>query len=135
VSGQDKLLQDLKLWVLERIGTDPATPTYGSRLDGGVINGEEVPTFIGMMVNERVAAEIRSEVISLLQRYQAAQYEKLREETILYVGKNTLDASEIIQSIDSVRIRSESTTIIVSVHLTTLANQSLNLTFPVAQGL
>lgn len=131
VSGENKLRQDLRLWVLERIGTDPATPTYGSRLDGGIIDGEEVPTFIGQIVNAQIEAEIRSEVITLLQRYQAMQYEKIRNETILYSGKNTLEANEIIKTIDLVRVYAENTTIIVNVYISTLANTTLNLTIPI----
>lgn len=136
VSGRAKLQQDLKLWVLERIGSDPATPTYGSRLDGGIINGVEVPTFIGTIINDQVAAEIRSEIITLIQRYQQGQFEKVRNETILYTGKNTLDKDELIKTLDSVRVRAEGTTIIVSVTITTMADNTVSLTLPLTeQGL
>lgn len=131
VSGRAKLLQDLRLWVLERIGTDSATPTYGSRLDGGIINEQEIPTFIGRFINDQVAADIRAEVVSLVQRYQQGQFEKVRNETILYTGKNTLDADELIQSLDNVRVKADGTTIIVSVDITTMANNTVTLTLPV----
>jgi hypothetical protein len=44
VTGKEKLFQDLKLWLLERVGTDPSTPTFGSRLDGGVVDGQIIPS-------------------------------------------------------------------------------------------
>ena len=37
VSGQNKLIQDLKNWLLEPRGTDPIHPGYGCTLDGGML--------------------------------------------------------------------------------------------------
>ncbi len=130
VSGKAKLLQDLKLWVLERIGTDSSTPTYGSRLDGGVIDGEELPSFIGEVMTASNISQIRAELINLLTSYQQVQYEKIRNETLMFNGKNTLDEGEVLDSIDSVDIKTVGDKVLAQVRLTSLAGESFKLTVP-----
>lgn len=134
VSGKDKLLQDLSLWVLERIGVDPATPSYGNLLDGGIVNDTEIPGFIGEIVGQNILNEIRNEVLDILQRYQAMQYEKIRRETLAYIGLNTLDEDEVLQNINSVKVTSVGTTVLVQVIITTLAGSNVKLTIPIAEG-
>jgi hypothetical protein len=134
VSGQDKLLQDLKLWVLERMGTDPLTPGYGSRLDGGVENGRLLPSYIGRIMSERTIAEIKAEVTDLLTRYQTDQYNKLRTENLRYGGNNTFDAGEIIATVNSIKVVIPTPDLIaVQVSLTTMAQTNINLTIPLSQ--
>ena len=83
-------MQDLKCLLIERVGTDPATPDFGSQF--------ETDTYIGSVYTEILAAEARAEVLELLQGYQAAQLEKIKEETIAYNGLNTLEAGEVIEN-------------------------------------
>jgi len=125
VSGKEKLLQDLKLWILERVGTDPATPSYGSNLDSDQIIGE--------MGTADTLNRIRIDVLNLLQKYQNMQYQKLRAETIQYAGKTTLDKEEIIQEVTSVDVKAIDTTALVQVFITTLTGNVLKLTLPVEQ--
>jgi len=132
VQGRDKLRQDLTLWLMERIGQDPMTPTYGSRLDGGVIGGREIPSYIGQIASDNNSNQIRMEVLDLLVEYQNMQLDKIRNETLLYRGKNTLEADEVIDSINSVDVTQIGTTILVRVVLTTLGNTSLKVTLPIA---
>lgn len=135
VSGREKLKQDLMLWVLEKVGTDPATPTYGNKLDGGQIDNTIIPTFIGQIVNEQTIMAIQSEVVDLVQRYQSMQYEKMRQETIQYGGPNTLEAGEVIDRISSVQTKSmNGTTVLVQMQVTTLTGTELKLTIPVTAG-
>ena len=133
VSGRAKLLQDLKLHILERIGIDPSTPTIGSRLDGGTVNGSYIESFIGRIMDEEALNEIRSEVIGILQRYQNLQYEKVRSETLRYQGKNTLTAEEIIETIDKVEVTGIGNIAIVQIRLTTLSGSPIKITIPVGQ--
>lgn len=134
VSGRDKLLQDLRLWVLEKMGVDPSTPTYGNTLDGSVVDGIEHEGFIGQLMTQDNLNEIRNIVIDLLQRYQVMQFEKIRQETLMYLGENTLDEGEVLERIDSVDVKSIGTTVLVSVRVTTLDEQSFRLTIPVPNG-
>jgi hypothetical protein len=130
VEGRDKLIQDLKLWILERIGTDPSTPTFGSRLDGGFENGRQLPSYIGQIISDEVLGSIRNEIIVLIQRYQAMQYQKMRSETIQYLGKNTLAQGEVVESINSVNVTSTGSIVVVQVIITTLQGNQLKLTLP-----
>lgn len=134
VSGAYKLAQDLRLWVLERIGNDPATPTFGSRLDGGVIDGQEVPSFIGQIGSEALVSEIRAEVVALLGAYQQNQIAKMKREMILYNGKHTLEADETLHIINSVEATQQGTQIIVRVTCQTLAGTTFRLLIPTNQG-
>lgn len=131
VSGKQKLLQDLRLWVLERIGLDPSTPTFGSRFDGGFINGEEVSGFVGQIDSQEMLMAIRNETIELIQRYQAMQFDKIRNEAIMFGGDNTLDEGEVIDSIDDINVKSIGTTVLVQVRLLTIDGSALKLTIPV----
>jgi hypothetical protein len=132
VTGREKLRQDLSLWLLERIGTDPMTPTYGSRLDGGLIDGREIPSYIGQLGTTQNLNLIRMEILDLLTSYQNMQLDKVRRETLLYRGRNTLEADEVIDSIDSVEVTQVGTTILARIILTTLGETSLKLTLPIA---
>lgn len=134
VSGRDKLLQDLKLWVLEKIGTDPATPGYGSRLDGGIEDGTNVPSFIGRIAQDQTVMEIRSEIIDLIIRFQAMQYDSIRAETIRYGGHNTMSADQVVSTIESVDIKFVGTMVIAQVKIGTLDGTIVRLTMPVAGG-
>lgn len=131
LGGRDKLLQDLKLWILERIGSDPATPTYGSRLDGGTENNAPVDSVIGQIVSDEVLMGIRGEVIRLIENYQAMQYEKLRAETIAYLGPTTLEAGEIVDSINTIQTKAIGTTVLVQVSLNIANGDVIKLTLPV----
>lgn len=132
VAGRDKLRQDLTLWLTERIGSDPMTPTYGSRLDGGIIDGKEAPSFIGQIASTNNMNQIRAEVLDLLTEYQNMQLDKVRNETLLYRGKNTLEADEVIDTINSVDVTQVGTTVLVRVVITTLGRTSLKVTLPIA---
>lgn len=130
VTGRQKLFQDLKLWILERIGTDSATPTYGSTLDGGVIGGEEVPSYIGQPATRERLLEIESEIAALLGRYQQEQLEKMRREVILFQGEHTLSEDEILYRVNSIDTAQVGDTVYVRVLCTTLAGNNFQLTIP-----
>lgn len=130
VSGAAKLAQDLRLWVLERIGTDPATPTYGSALDGGIIDGQEVPSYIGQLVSGARVAEIQAEVYRLLESYQQVQLQKMQDEMALFNGKHTLSADEVLASIESVDTAVSYDMIIVKVTIITAGDNSINILIP-----
>lgn len=134
VSGAYKLAQDLRLWVLERIGTDPATPTFGSRLDGGVIDGESIEPFIGHLGSESLLSEIRSEVSTLLGQFQQQQIAKMKSDMLLNDGKTTLTAEEILHVVNSIEATQVATQVIIRVNCTTLAGSTFRLLIPTTQA-
>lgn len=131
VSGRQKLIQDLRLWVTEKVGHDPLLPTYGSRLDGGVIDGEEIDSYIGQLATQENMNLIRIEVIRRIQEYQAQQYEKMSAEALLYGGRNTFEEDEIVDEILDVSAVQVDTIILVRVLLSTLSGSTVKLTIPV----
>lgn len=123
VTGKDKLIQDLRCALIEQTATDPATPEFGSDLG--------TDTYIGQVYNETLAEEARTEVMNVLLQYQAAQLQKLQDETITYNGLNTFDESELIDTIDSIDSIFSGDTLIIRVQLTTLAKDQIKIDVPV----
>ena len=116
LTGQNKLVQDIRLWLQEPLGTGYTTPGFGSLLSG----------MVGQAQSSGIASKIQSEVLRVLQLYQGQQVLNLQtaqnSAQLSYYNK-----SEIIQSIDSVSISLQQTTVIANVLITTLANSSVNL--------
>jgi len=121
----------LRLLVLEKVGHDPLLPTYGSRLDGGVIDGEELDSYIGTLATQENLNQIRIEIIRLIENYQQEQFDKMANETIAYGGRNTFEEDEVIDDILNVEVIQIATTILIRVLLTTLAGTTLKVTVPI----
>ena len=113
-SGGNKLVQDLTRWLEEPLGTGYTTPGFGSLLPGMV--GQP----------QTNSSTIQNEVQRVLQLYQGQQALMLQNAQnsaqLSYWNK-----SEIIQSINSVKVNIQNDTALVSVQLTTLANNKLNI--------
>lgn len=127
VRGQDKLSQDLTLWILEPIGQGFTTPSFGSILDSFDSNGNH--RFIGRNIDAQTLSEIRAEVDRILNLYQQHQIEtikisQIRGELDLYSKKEILN--EIV-SINADTTPDELTAIIVDAKIRTAAGQSIAL--------
>ena len=129
VRGRDKLVQDLTLWLLEPLGTGFMTPGFGSTLNTVVARdsrGRQQGRFIGRPFNERVAAEVESEVDRVLNLYQQDQVQKIRSAQLqgrLYLYSK----KEILNSIDDINTTIDNDRAIVQAAITTGANQDLTL--------
>ncbi len=88
VYGSEKLKQDLCLWVTERYGIDRFHPKMGSVL----------PDFIGSVINSNTRSMIQSEVLRILQNYQAVQMQGIKSAPHKY------SYSEILYSIDAINV-------------------------------
>lgn len=120
VSGQQKLIQDLKNWILTPRGTDPMHPDYGSVLDGGMLpDGTQVNSFLGGLFTSENLVEIESEVRRALAAYQQQQLDRLTRESALYGGKNTFSAGEILVSVDDVSLQQVGDTVLVTCLIST----------------
>lgn len=115
-------MQDLRCMLIERVGTDPATPDFGSQFETG--------EYIGQVYSDILAAEARLSIQDLLERYQAAQLEKIKQETIAYNGLNTLSNSEVIETIDSIVSTFTGTTLLIRVTITTMADEQIKIDVP-----
>ncbi|ACH62136.1 hypothetical protein MYRNA_135 [Mycobacterium phage Myrna] len=101
VFGVDKLNQDVYLWLMERYGGDRFHVTMGSILQ----------EFIGGIVSGSTRAEVESEVLRVLQNYQAVQLRGIKENPQLY------STSELLVSIDDIQARMNYDTVNVTARL------------------
>lgn len=124
VKNRDKLVQDLKLWILEQFGTDANTPEYGSMLD----------SYIGAPMSQGMINQVQAEILRVLQQYQAMQLDNMQNDTIQYQGSTTLDPSEVIASIDGLTVQAVGSMILVSVALTTLDENPTQLAIPITNA-
>ena len=88
VYGSEKLKQDLCLWVTERYGTDRFHPKLGSVL----------PDFIGSLITDNTRTQIQSEILRILQNYQAVQLQGMKAAPQRY------SYSELLYSIDAINV-------------------------------
>lgn len=130
VTGSDKLGQDLRLWVLEKLGTDSATPNYGTTIDGGTIQGQEVESLIGQILTEERVDSVREQINSLLLQYQQNQLARIQNDLVNF-GQKTLTDDEIIQVVNSIQAVGVGDVIVCRVTLTTPSGSILKITIPV----
>lgn len=129
VTGQQKLIQDLKNWLLEPRGTDPFHPDYGSVLDGGTMpDGTTVDPAIGGLITSESLVTIESEVRRILNSYQQQQLDRLTREAPLYGGKNTFSTGEILASVDDVQVIQAGDVVVVTCSITTGDGDSISFT-------
>lgn len=124
IKNRDKLVQDLRLWILEQFGQDPSTPEYGSLLD----------SYIGSPISQGAINQIQAEILRVLQQYQAMQVDNMQNETIQYAGSTTLDPSEVVTGISGLTIQSVGSMILVSVTVTTLDETQTQLSIPITNA-
>lgn len=103
VYGLDKLNQDLGIWLRERYRSDRFHLTYGSILD----------SYIGGIIDSSTAAEIRSEIMRVLQNYQSKQRE------VLKITPDRLSLDEILLNVNDIAVRIQYDSVLVNIRFTT----------------
>lgn len=131
VTGQQKLIQDLKNWLLTPRGTDPLHPDFGAILDGGINpDGSDADPIIGDVITAATLVLIESEVRRVLGAYQQQQLDRLNREVILYSGKNTFSMGEVLVAITNVTCTQIGDTVLVSCSIQTGDGSSLTFSQP-----
>ena len=131
VTGQQKLVQDLKNWLLEPRGTDPFHPDYGSVLDGGVLpDGSDVDSTIGNLISGETLLNIEAEVRRILNGYQQQQLERINRESVIYNGKNTFSSGEILAVVEDVQITQVGDVVLVRCVIRTGSGDAISFTQP-----
>lgn len=133
VTGQQKLVQDLKNWLLEPRGTDPLHPDFGAVLDGGLLpDGSFSDSLIGNELTAEALVLVESEVRRVLASYQQQQLDRLTRENSLYGGKNTFSLGEVLASVNAVSLQQANDTVIVTVTIQTGDGDSISFTQPLS---
>jgi len=107
VYGVDKLRQDINCWLVERYGGDRFHVNMGSILED----------FIGTIASESVRAQVQSEILRVLQNYQAAQLRRFKE------NPEKLSDSELLVSVEDIKVKLSYDTIWVTLKLRNGSNQ------------
>lgn len=119
VTGAQKLGQDLGCAILTPLGFDPANPTYGSAIDGGIDqNGNVLTSLIGSANDDSNSTFISAEIQRVCQNYQADQLQRYKDDVASY-GRSTLSAGEALLSINQITSTPVEDSLIVNVEVTT----------------
>jgi hypothetical protein len=117
VTGEEKLVQDLRHYLLEQMGTDPMHPTYGSVIDGGTLpNGQIVESPIARIDWRNVTLEIEAEIRRIAAEYQRRQLERAKRDRHRY-HKTTLSAGEILAEVRDITFTQDQDTLYVEVEI------------------
>lgn len=137
VTGVNKLLQDLRCWILTRMGTNEFQPSYGSLLDGGVEpDGTIVQSPIGSVTSDWSSIEsfTASDIQRVCSSYQKEQARRIEEDQETY-NKITLIPEEILKSVNSIEFNIvESTKLGVLVSISNVKGEIGTLEIPVNEG-
>lgn len=118
VTGPQKLIQDLRGWILEPRGSDPLHPEYGSTLDGGIYpDGTAASTMIGETVTKELAMNIEQELRRVLLAYQTLQLRRVEREQYELGGKNTLAPGEALLRIKGIEMKQVATMVVAAVQI------------------
>jgi phage baseplate assembly protein W len=113
VYGMDKLVQDLTIWLTEGFGSDIMHPELGSFLD----------SWIGQIITESTEAEVRQEILRVLQNYSDNQVRGLKNNPQKY------SLSEVLFEIDDIGISFSYDTVSVTISVSTAPPESKVGTF------
>lgn len=132
VAGTNKLVQDLRCVILEKMGTDDLHPSYGSIIDGGRrTDGTVLTSIIGQQNTEHVAIAVRAEIERLGREHQEKQLQRAQDDRFVY-GKTTLTAEEVLEAIAGVDITLVQDQMLVRVVLRTARGQEQILNIPLS---
>jgi hypothetical protein len=118
VTGPEKLVQDLRCWILEPQGNDVMHPTYGSIM-------EDV---IGQYLSPEQMMNIEAEIRRVVMSYSAQQQDRRSRDAVVYGGKNTLSPGEICTGISKIVIQPVSDAAVCWVSITTANGDALAFT-------
>jgi hypothetical protein len=118
-TDDEKLIQDLRCHLLQKMGENDLHPTFGSLLDGGVMpDGQLKQSLIGMNDQNLAASLIQIEIQRILSNYQDAQLARAKQDKIHY-GKATLTKKEVLFAINSIQVTANMDNLYVLISLTT----------------
>jgi len=122
VSHEAKLLQDLRLHLLEPIATDDMHPTYGSN----------IADVIGSADLEVVVGQIYAEIARVVQERQRVQLARAKTDRFIF-GRATLDAGEVILDLVGIDISQVNDRAVVRVTVTTGNEEQIAIDVPIEQ--
>jgi hypothetical protein len=129
VTGSEKLIQDLRCAILERMGTDEDHPWFGSLIDGGRLNGVDQPSIIATDNWNMAVLAVESEIRRIVDQYQKAQIIRTERDRTTY-GKPTLHPGEILMGVGSIEFYQAQDNLLCRVTLITGTDVEITVNVP-----
>src|SRR5688572_20628707 len=129
VTHQNKLVQDLRLAILERMGTDEDHPWFGSLIDGGRLNGVEQNSIIATDDWDRAALAVEGEIRRIVDQYQKQQIVRTEQDRSAY-GKPTLTPGELLMGVKGIQFFQAQDNLLCRITLATGADNDIQLNVP-----
>ena len=127
VSNEAKLIQDLRHYLLERMGTDDLHPQYGSLIDGGTLpSGRNVPSPIGGWDWDAITTDIEVDIRRITAAYQRMQLSRAKSDRLRY-NKTSLTAGEILAELSFVNFEQQLDKLHVHIGVVSGTGQELNV--------
>lgn len=123
VTREAKLLQDLRLHLLEPLGTDEFHSTYGS----------DIADVIGSVDWDEVATSVHSEITRIVQERQQVQLTRAKTDRYTY-GRATLDPGEVLLNLVGMRMTQVADALVVRVIIQTGKEEQIALDVPLANS-
>jgi hypothetical protein len=131
VTHTNKLLQDIRCAILERMGTDNLHPTYGSLIEGGITpDGRVVQGVIGEVDLDLVLLEVESDLSRIIRQIQKIQLARAKADKMKY-GRATLDAGEVVLDLTGIDFKQRQDHLVVTINLLTGSDEEISLTVPI----
>jgi hypothetical protein len=123
-TNETKLVQDLRIQFLTKMGIDDLHPEFGSLLDGGTTpDGIVHDTFIGTDDKENAKLLIQSELHRIINDYQQKQLTRAKRDKMVY-GKATLTPREFVLSVRSINVVEYLDAFNITIELTTASKET-----------
>lgn len=129
VTGQQKLVQDLRCAILERMGTDEDHPWFGSLIDGGRLNGVEQESIIATTDWGVAILAVEGEIRRIVDQYQKSQIVRNERDRTAY-GKPTLTPGELLMGISNMQFYQAQDNLLCRVTLITGADAEITVNVP-----
>lgn len=129
VTQQQKLVQDLRCAILERMGTDEDHTWYGSLIDGGRLNGVEQESLIGTDDWNVAVLSVESEIRRIVDSHQKQQIARSERDRTVY-GKPTLTPAELLMGVNNIEFFQAQDNLLCRITLVTGADRDIQINVP-----
>lgn len=110
VFGQEKLLQDLQLWLGETYGIDRFHPRMGS----------ELQNWIGSIIGDHTNARVQQEVMRVLQNYERVQSLAFKE------SPSNFSLAQLLYSINEIKVAAQYDSVRAFISITNALGEAIN---------
>lgn len=115
----DRIVQELRMWLLEPRGTDRMYPEFGSDLDG----------YVGSAITDDSLGDVRSEVVRVVGNYMS-YHERIAADYLASdsdVVANAWGDRDLIASLASVDVRQDGDSVVVGITAYTVDGVSVGM--------